>query len=87
MGLMNLLSAIIIGSGFAIGLGLQGYFMYKTVISMAILKTAPNVDAAVRMAKNLRLTKDEKIQVKNSLRMYTADDMSVKSLSAFREKL
>jgi len=84
---MDTLSAVIIGAGIAIGLGLQGYFMYKTVLSMSVLKTAPNVESAVRMAKNLRLTKEDKAQVKKSLKMYTADTMPEKSLSDFRDKL
>jgi hypothetical protein len=89
---MDVLSAVIIGSviigtGFAVGLGLQGYFMYKTVLSMSVLKTAPNVESAIRMAKNLRLTKEEKNEVRKSLNTFSADTLPEKALSNIRSKL
>jgi hypothetical protein len=87
--LMDILSAIIIGSiiigvGFSIGLGVQGYFMYKCIMGMAIMKSAPNVEAAIRMAKNMKLTPKEKTTMRKNIPAFSADNMPSRALDKIR---
>jgi len=82
-----LIGSLIIGAGFAVGLGLQGYFMYKAVSMMTILKSAPNVEAAVRLAKGLKLTEQDKEKVKKNIPIFNADNMPEKALPNLRKQL
>lgn len=88
MDLMNtlplLLLGLSIGTGIAVGLGLQGYFLYKIVSQVTVLKAAPNVKAV----KELTPTKKEKPKKKEEdVVMYSADNLSSEALNNLRKRI
>ena len=82
---MDILSATIIAMGFAVGMSVQAYFLYRLVSLISILRAAPDVQSFNWMSKKIGKKPEEK--EKKEPKDISPDELNEEALKNIRRQI